>query len=86
MRVEVVKMVRYYPDGFTLQLHHPGEVLDIDESFALGMVQRGEVSPIADRETKPLEGKIEIKDNKPASVRTRNARRTKVKPTDNEHR
>ena len=83
MKVEVVKMVRYYPDGFTLHLHHPGEVLDLDESFALGMLERGEVSPIADRETKPLEGQIEIKDNKPARGRTRKPRRTKVEPTDN---
>ena len=83
MKVEVVRMVRYYPDGFTLVIHHAGEVVDIVDSFARGMIERGEVSPIADRQTKPEKEPIEIKGNNSAKRGTRKPRRTKVKPTDN---
>jgi hypothetical protein len=83
MKVEVVKMVRYYPDGFTLVIHHAGEVVDIADDFARGMIERGKVSPIADRETKPEIEPIEVKSNTSAKRGTRKPRRTKVKPTDN---
>lgn len=78
MKVEVIGAVRYYPDGFTLCRHGLGEVVDIEDRFAHSFISQGLVTPISDRETKPLGGTIEIKGHSRTGKRARNADRAKA--------
>ena len=75
MRVEVVRMVRYYADGFTLSVHRPGSVADIPDEIAEGFVSLGLVSPIEGREIKPEVAPIETKDDNRPRRRAGKSRR-----------
>ena len=73
MKVEVVKTVKYSLDGFNLSQHFQGEVADIPHHFALVFIRQGLVTPISDRQTKPMRGIVEIKSHNSTGKRTRNA-------------
>lgn len=75
MKCEVVKLVKYYADGFTLSQHLPGEVADLPEKYYNHFLAIGCVNPIGGREVKPLtiEAPIEVKNYKRARKRADNA-------------
>lgn len=83
MKYKVIGKFQYFADGLTLSYFSGGEVVDMSPSFAAQFLRAGVISPIEDRETKPLREAIEIKSNNPAKRRTRKPSRAKVKPTDN---
>ena len=82
MKFEVVRNLEYYPDGLTLFSHIVGEVIEIEEPFATNFEKLGYVTPISDRETKPLRGKVEIKGNNSTRKRTRKPRRPQGQSSD----
>ncbi len=84
MKVEVIRAIRYYADGFTLSMHSPSNAeVTIPDDIAKGFIESGACVPFSTRETKPLKADIEIKSNKRASTRTRKSSRAKIQPSDN---
>lgn len=82
MKYAVVSQFQYFADGRTLSYFNGGEVVEMAPSFAIQFLKAGVISPIEDRETKPLRAQIEIKSNDSTKRRTRKPRRPKVESTD----